>query len=612
MSDRVAPLASDDSFAQTAMNEQTASLRVQRRVEDLCSAAIRAIAGQPDLHYRQLRLYRGGQRLPRFAAHLQPSFEHDDFTSFRGAADGLALRLRHCDAALHAELSPPDPVERLIFDSLEQLRVESLAAVEMPGLRQNLRHRFEQWSLAYQHSRLTESARGILLYTLIRVCRSRVTGDAMDELTEDLIETTRGMLSPRISHDLAGLRQQRQDQRAYAEHALRIAGVVADLLESRDDERGEPIAQTDDQRSAFNVLFDLEDLDDEPLAVAGFGVSRVLSESAGGYRVFTRAYDREAPAGDLVRRSQLVEYRERLDSRIAALGLNLARLTRALRALLATATPDGWDSAQEEGLIDGRRLAQLISTPSERRLFRIARDQPLANCIVAMLVDCSGSMKQHAETVAAMIDFLTRALERAGVDSEVLGFTTGAWNGGRALNDWQRAGQPEHPGRLNELCHIVFKPADQSWRQARPEIAALLKPELFREGIDGEALDWACARLTGGAAANAAASASSNLGSSSLGDSGSPGHRRQILLVFSDGSPMDSATHRVNDAHYLDHHLRDTVTRLEQSRQVEIFGVGVGLDLSPYYRRNVALDLSTAPSMRTFYEILAMIASARR
>jgi len=253
---------------------------------------------------------------------------------------------------------------------------------------------------------------------------------------------------------------------------------------------------------------------------------------------------------------------------------------------LAVPVRDGWDGAQEEGHIDGRRLAQLIATPTERRLFRTERREPVADCIVSVLIDCSGSMKEHIESVAVFVDVLVRALEQAGVASELLGYTTNTWNGGRAQRDWVRAGRPAHPGRLNEACHLVLKDADTPWRHARPAIAALLRADLFREGIDGEAVDWAIRRLQ----------ARSEV--------------RRLLIVISDGSPMDSATNLANDAHYLDHHLKDVVARHEQAGAA-VIGVGVGLDLSPYYRRSHVLDLSKAVTMAVFREVIGMIARQR-
>jgi cobaltochelatase CobT len=196
-------------------------------------------------------------------------------------------------------------------------------------------------------------------------------------------------------------------------------------------------------------------------------------------------------------------------------------------------------------------------------------------------------MKAHIEPVATMIDVLTRALDQAGVTSEVLGFTTAAWNGGRARLDWLARGRPRPPGRLNETSHLIFKDASTSWRRARTDIAAFFKADLFREGVDGEAVEWACSRLLARA------------------------EPRRMLIVVSDGSPMDSATAQSNDAFYLDGHLKEVVARHEVAGDVEIMGLGVGLDLSPYYRRCLALDLSTPPAMNTFGEIIRWIGARR-
>ncbi len=570
------------------MSEAQVRARHQQQVEELCAAAIRALSGETDLHFRGRRLHRGRRALPLFAPHLHPSLETDDFGSFRGAADGLALRLTHSDAALHQRLCPSEPVERLVFNLLEQIRVEALAPPGMPGVAHNLHHRFKAWSLAFHHSGLTESARGILLYTIAQICRARVTGEPVTEQTEDLLEATRGAVVPIIGHDLAGLRRCRADQAGYAVHALAIARVVGQMIDSTDGEAGVQQRDPDDERAAFSLVMDVDSELTESFTTAASGRSDVLEAADDGYRIFTSAYDRVVNAGDLVREELLKEYREQLDRRIAGQGVNGARLARELRRLLAIPTYDGWDGGQEEGYIDGRRLAQLVASPTERRLFRTEHIEPAANCLVSFLIDCSGSMKEHAESVAMLVDIFARALEQAGVASEILGFTTGSWNGGRARRDWIRAGQPRHPGRLNEVWNVVFKGADTPWRRARPQIAALLKSDLFREGIDGEAIDWACGRMR------------------------SRSEERRLLLVVSDGSPMDSATNLANDSHYLDHHLKDVVLRQEQIGGVEICGIGVGLDLSPYYTYSHVLDLAGSTGNQIFREIIEMIGRVRR
>jgi cobaltochelatase CobT len=573
------------------VDEAPARARQQQKVEELCGAAIRALSGQRDLCFRGRRLHRGTRALPLFAPHLHPSLERDDFGSFRGAADGLALRLRDSDAGLHGRLAPAEPVERLVFDLLEQLRVESRVPDTLPGVARNLEHRHRAWALGFHDAGLTESTRGILLYTVAQVARARVTGQPVLEPIAGVIEHTRAALAAPLGEHLAALRRERDHQAAYARHALAIARFVGAALRAIDEAAGDGAEAEDEDDAAlaaFRLL--LEGGGDEAalLPTAASGASRVLGEAAGGYRVFTTAYDGELEAAALVRPALLEEYRARLDRRVAGQGVHLARLARELKALLAAPAREGWDGAQESGQVDGRRLAQLVCSPTERRLFRVEREEPVADCVVGFLVDCSGSMKAHAESVALLVDVFARALEMAGVASEVLGFTTGAWNGGRAERDWRRAGRPPHPGRLNEACHLVFKDADTPWRRARRGIAALLRAELFREGIDGEAVDWACARLEVRPEA------------------------RRLLLVVSDGCPMDSATGLANDPHYLDQHLREVVARREQLGGVAIFGIGVGLDLSPYYARSQALDLARSTGNEVFREVLALLAGRGR
>jgi cobaltochelatase CobT len=572
------------------MSEQQQRIRQEQQVAELCAAVVRAIAGERDLHFRGRRLHRGRDALPWFAPHLHPSPDTDDFRSFRGVADGLALRLTGSDAGLHETLKPEPPVERFLFEMLEQFRVETLAPDAMPGMARNLRHRHRTWSLAFHHSGMTDTARGLLIYAVAQICRGRVSGQQVVEETEDMLEATRFALAPLIGHALAGLRRDRGDQAAYAVHARAIAHTVAGLLTDAGDdgETAPDPAKADARRGLFSLVADMDAEIIERFTAAISGRSAALEDAAGAYSVFTTAHDREHQAATLARKQVLVEHRERLDRRIAGQGVNVARLARRLRALLAEPTRDGWDGGQEEGHIDGRRLAQLVASPTERRLFRNERQEPVADCVVSFLIDCSGSMKEHAESVAMLVDVFARALEQAGVVSEILGYTTGAWNGGRARRDWQRAGKPPHPGRLNERCHMVFKSAETPWRRARPDIAALLKADLFREGIDGEAVDWACGRLL------------------------ARPEDRKLLLVISDGSPMDSATELANDAHYLDHHLRNVVACHEQGRRVAIGGIGVGLDLSPYYSHSQVIDLAGSTGNAVFAEIVGLMARLPR
>jgi cobaltochelatase CobT len=562
-----------------------ALVRYQQQLDALCAATLRALSGQAQLHFRGRLLYRADHRLPSFAPHLHPQTQTDDARSFRGAADGVALRLRYSDSALHNRMQPALPLARMVFDLLEQFRCASLVPDHLPGVRSNMLHRFDAWSLAFIRARLHESAQGILLLTVAQICHSRVTAEPVNESLTDLIEVTRFGLAPRIGVALAGLRRSRASQADYAEHALHIANTVAALVASEKEARAAPrqdIPEEDDEDAWLQLWVDFESSEEGGFAVAEAG--REGSDAAHApYRVFTTAYDKEVRAVGLVRAEQLQAYRDNLDQQIAEAGISVALLARQLQALLAEPHNDDWDSGQESGRIDGRRLAQLIASPTERRLFRTEHQEPLAHCAVGFLVDCSGSMKQHMPALTVMIDLLVRAMELAGISSQVLGYTTGAWNGGRALRDWRKAGKPQDPGRLNELCHIVFKDNETPWRRARRDIAALLKPDIFRECIDGEALRWANQRLEQVTA------------------------ERKILIVVSDGSPMDSATVLSNDPHYLDRDLQIAATQIERAGRIRLIGVGVGLDMSQFYQRSLVIDAVNFPLRRSLQDILKLL-----
>lgn len=566
------------------------------RGEALCAATVRALTGDPALHYSGARLCRNMRPLPLHAPHLQTLPGPDDplraLTTLRGAADGAAMRLRHSDAALHRRLQPDAPLERLLFELMEQLRCETFIPAGMPGIAKNLRDRFEAWSRAMHITGVADSHVGLLLYTVAQMSWSRLTGYPVVEDTEGLIEATRMAIAPRIGGALAGMRRTRADQTAFAVYARELAADIASLIRSAGGEQTEDKTKDDEDekgvRNAFSLFLDFDEHEDDGITIAHSGDSRVLQASAQGYRVFTNRYDRELYAGTLVRRALLTEFRERLDERIVAQAINVPRLARALKAALAVPQRDGWSFGEEQGRIDGRRLAQLVSSPAERRLFRLEKHTLIAESMVSFLIDCSGSMKAQIEAVAMIVDVLSRALDAAGVTNEILGFTTGAWNGGRARSDWLARGKPRFPGRLNEVSHLIFKDAVTSWRRARSDIASLFKADLFREGVDGEAVAWACERLR---------SRSAN---------------RRLLIVISDGSPMDAATHQVNDDHYLDHHLREVVAQQQARGDVEVLGLGVGLDLSPYYRNSLALDLTSPPDMTTLSRLVDWIGSGGR
>ncbi|ARU89507.1 cobalamin biosynthesis protein CobT [Pseudomonas sp. M30-35] len=561
----------------------------QQQLEELCAATMRALSGERRLRYRGARLEVNGQHIPVRAPHLHPDPEQDDFSAYRGVADSLALRLKHSDRVLLQAHLPAQPIARLVFELLEQLRVESLVSDRYPGVRRNLMLRFSQWSQQFIDSGQTEGHVGLMLYTLSQMSWLLLCGGRANEQTEMLIEAPRLSLLGHFGAHFGLLRRCRHDQSTYSEHALFIANKVVELLEQLDsqllnnDER--KVSEVAEKAHlAFALLLD-SDADEEGVDSASAtaqGNSRD-SQDTFSYQVFSRAYDREVAAVSLVRADLLKQLRQRMDQRMAAQGLNLPRLAKRLSALLAQPQRDGWAFAQEDGQIDAGRLSRLIISPEQHEIFRNERQRPQSDCVVSLLIDNSGSMRNHIDAIALLADTLSRALELAGAQSEILGFTTGQWNGGRPLKRWRAAGQPANPGRLNELEHRIYKDADTPWRKARPSIAALLKSDLFRESVDGEALLWAQHRLLKRQAT------------------------RRILIIISDGCPMDGATHQANCSDILDQHLKQVARQIEQQSAVELYALGVGLDLSNYYRNSLELDLSNSFDNRVFDEILHLL-----
>jgi cobaltochelatase CobT len=569
------------------MSAAQAPERRAQQIRALCAASLRALGADPRLELLGSRPYQGSAVLPFNAPHLYPPAAGAAFESHRGAADGMALRVLHSDTAAHLVLLPAAPSARLVFEVLEQFRCESLAT--LPGVTENLRARHVAWSKEYLASGLTETSLGMLLYTIFQVARSRISGEPVVAESEDMIEATRANLSSTLGPLLPALRRHKQSQADFAPHALLVAELVAEAvsaLESRAPARKSG-KEKESKAPEFSLLVDVEH-DAAAVGTLGTATSSTLTAAAGGYAVFTRAYDAVSPATALVREDLLRGYRERIAARVHAEAVNVALLAKKLQGLLCVPERSGHDSGAEEGLLDGTRLGQLVASPTERRLFKTERFEPSAAATLTFLVDCSGSMKGHAEGLAAFLDVLVRALERIEVPCEVLGYTTGAWNGGRALKDWRRAGTPPNPGRLNELSHLVFKDAATPWRTGRLGLAAMLKSTLYREGIDGEAVRWALARLE------------------------SRSEERKILVVVSDGSPADGATANANDENYLQHDLAAVLRAAEAEGGTTILGLGLGLDMSPYFRRNAILDADRLGGSETVRDLLLLLERSLR
>lgn len=594
------------------MNESRDVSLHRQRLRELCAATGRALANNGDLHFRGKNLYRGKHLVPIRAPHLRQiaavldagglgngaeNGRSEMLSALRAMMDGVALRLRCSDAEQHRQMCPARPIAYFVFELLEQLRVESMVATHMPGQRQNLHRRFAQWSTAFHRAGHTESAVGLLLFSISQIGWARLSSQPIPDELDGLIESTRANLAPMIGAHLAGMKRHRFSQRAFAEHALAIALKVDELIQHERAERGddegddEQINARNDTRTmaALALTLNVEAENDEDGFTGGSATRhRMPPISSDVYRVFTTRYDVEVRASTLVRQPQLKVYRGQLDAMVSESGINVARFARQLMPILAAPVPDGWNAGEDEGVLDGARLEQCIVTPGARGIFKQSRKVNEAAGSVSILIDCSGSMKAHIEMVAVLVDILTRAVDMIGAESEVLGFTTAAWNGGRAKREWLAGGRAEDPGRMNERCHLIFKSADQRWRQSRPSIGALLKADIFREGIDGEAVEWAAARMQ-------------------ARESG-----RRILIVVSDGCPMDSATQRANDEAYLDNHLKQVVAKLVRAGNVEIMGLGVGLDLSPYYPRSMGFNAGRKVDSGLLRELIQLMAGGKR
>lgn len=552
--------------------------------EELCGATLRALSGDPSIEFRGHRLWRGDRALQTMAPHLAVHVEGLIPAVLRGTADAIALRLRLSDAHEHERLIPDDPVEALIFDLLEQIRVESLVHDCLPGVRRNLQVLFERWTREACSDGLLESERGMLVFAVAQICRARVLLQPTGQLVADMIEPVRMMLAPRLGSELPWLRRLRHDQAVYAKRALAIAEAVSQVWYEPATGRAPP-ADRAGRRSPVRLGWTSPAARPETSPMANANEPENVSPDD-SYTVFTRAYDRELRIDALVRAASLSDYRAEIEKALAGLSISLPRLTREIVERIALPARRGWIDAQEEGYIDGRRLARFIANPADRQLFRRERFEPVTYCQLAILVDCSGSMKRYAQSIGLVVDLMVRALEQAGVASEILGFTTGTWNGGRARRDWMHSGQPRRPGRLNELCHLIFKDAAQSWRQARRALAGFLRADLFREAIDGEAVGWACERLR----------------------AGTDRDTRRILLVVSDGCPMDSATAQANGDEYLDSHLEAVIEREVRRRDIEICAIGVGAHLGRYYERRLQVDLARPPDFALLQDIVRLVA----
>ena len=526
----------------------------------------------------------------------------------RGFADAAALRLRHHDTALHRRGVPSDDVARAVFDAAEQARVEALGARAMAGVRANLASltelRMKTDPLTRARSR-EEVPLGSAVGLLIR---QRLTGMAPPEAARGGLDLVRDWIEEKGGADLDALGLALDDQAAFAQltgKLLRDLELIegepegeldpetgeegeGDEAEGSDEEgdtedeasgRGEAEIRGEDQEAGEEQA-ESDWAEEEP----GEGSDSLGEEGEEGllpvrpnrppselppsfdYRIFTGQYDEQVDAGELCDEEELGRLRAYLDQQLVHLQSAVTKLANRLQRRLMAQQSRSWEFDQEEGLLDAARLARVVVNPFHSLSFKVERDTEFRDTVVTLLIDNSGSMRGRPISIAAIsADILARTLERCGVKVEILGFTTRAWKGGQSREKWLADGRPAHPGRLNDLRHIIYKEADEPWRRARKKLGLMMREGLLKENIDGEALLWAHNRLIGRV------------------------EERKILMVISDGAPVDDSTLSVNSGTYLERHLRQVIGWIEGRSPVELIAIGIGHDVTRYYQKAVTI-----------------------
>ncbi|HYZ33635.1 MAG TPA: cobaltochelatase subunit CobT [Crenalkalicoccus sp.] len=538
-------------------------------------------------------------RLPLPTRALPPA----EMAKLRGAADAAALRLRHHSEAVHAARLPARKDAREVFDALEEVRVEALGSRHMAGIAANLRARLSDQCEAEGYDRMTRKEQLPLPAALALLAREQVAGEAAPEAAHRILDLWRDTLGERAEAALAEMRATTDDQDAYARAARRLLAAL-DLAEAeveseaeaqedgeeqgettpQQDQSGEGEAQAQDQESMLGAQPEAmqgEAAEDETEEAEEEGAAAEGDDKPGGpqqrrevpatddasrYRAFTTAFDETTDADELCDPEELTRLRQQLDQQLSHLQGVVAKLANRLQRRLLAQQQRAWEFDLEEGLLDVARLARVVANPMHSLSYKREREADFRDTVVTLLIDNSGSMRGRPITVAAMCsDILARTLERCSVKVEILGFTTRAWKGGQSREKWVQEGKPRNPGRLNDLRHVVYKSADAPWRRARRSLGLMLREGLLKENIDGEALEWAYRRLRN-----------------------RPEHRR-ILMVISDGAPVDDSTLSVNPGNYLERHLRRVIAEIEGCGDVELIAIGIGHDVTRYYRRAVTI-----------------------
>jgi cobaltochelatase CobT len=566
------------------------------------AATLRAIAARDDLTVgfgpEPAGLSGSRVRLPNPPRDLPA----EEAAQLRGAADSVALRLRYHDDVVHSKRVPSGPLARAVFDAVEQARVEALGARRMSGVAANLEAMLDEQYRRQGFERITERTDSTMAEAVRLLTREALTKERPPPSARRVVDLWRSWLEGRIGKDLNELDRTILDQDAYARATRRLLqdldidlGEAEDSSESEEQEGGEEGegenqsegegATAGAQPSQDGSPADGEAEDAQDAAEAGDGemmpgssdddpgrpgrpgqMPRGRNDDTVVYRAFSVISDEVIEADKLCDSDELSRLRHLLDQQLSHLQSVIARLANRLQRKLMARQTRAWEFDLEEGLLDAARLSRVVANPVLPLAYKREREMEFRDTVVSLLIDNSGSMRGRPITVAAMSgDILARTLERCGVKVEILGFTTRAWKGGQSRERWIAAGKPPNPGRLNDLRHIVYKSADAPWRRARRNLGLMLREGILKENIDGEALSWAHNRLL------------------------ERTEQRRILMVISDGAPVDDSTLSVNPGNYLEKHLREVIRDIERLGEVELTAIGIGHDVTRYYRRAVTI-----------------------
>ncbi len=543
------------------------------------------------------------------AAHMpapQANMNPEAMARFRGMSDALALRLRHHDADTHKQNMPSGADARRVYEAVEQVRCESIGTQRLSGAGDNLHALLDERCRAKGYNGVKERDDALLPEVVGLLVREHLSGRELPESAKHFVELYRADIEEKISGDLDDLIKAASDQAEFSQAVNRMLESLdmvtddpaddssdeddqsdsddsedgsqdADSADSDADSDGSMAGESEDSDSTEGMDFDPEFSDDdlnpgegeeEPAGPSEYDPDWKRNDVGDNqpYRPYTAEYDEIIHAAELCDNEELTRLRHQLDQQLSHLQGVVGKLANRLQRRLLAQQTRSWEFDLEEGVLDAGRLSRVVSDPVAPLSFKREMDTDFRDTIVTLLIDNSGSMRGRPITVAAMsADILARTLERCGVKVEILGFTTRSWKGGSSRENWVGQGKPKNPGRLNDLRHIIYKSADMPWRRARPSLGLMLREGLLKENIDGEALLWAHNRLLGRP------------------------EQRRILMVISDGAPVDDATLSANPGNYLERHLREVISFIETKSDVELTAIGIGHDVTRYYRRAVTI-----------------------